>query len=249
MYHISPPIHLVEALAKAQRHWEQRHQRPDSGSPGGTRFVIAFSREAGTFGAAIAREVANRLGWPLYDSELLQHIAEDMGVRQSLLESVDERNASWLGEVLEGLSSESTVSHGAYFRRLMQTLYSLSTHGECVIVGRGATAILPPATTVRVRIVAPLEHRIEAVSQERGIPSKEAARHVAMTDEERNRFVKTHFQSDATDPRNYDLVLNTARFSQEQCADLILAALNSRKKAEADKEKISAVRGLAHVAY
>ena len=219
-------IHLVEALARAHQHWEKQHTPASSGQGLSTPFTIAFTREAGTYGAAIAREVANRLGWPVYDRELLQRIADDMGVQRTLLESVDERHVSWLSECLEGFFSEKSVSQSAYFRRLVETMFSLAAHGECVIVGRGATKILPLATTLRVRVVAPLNYRIEAVRREHGISPKEAATLVKMKDEERHHFLTSHFPIDPTDPRNYDdVVLNVARFFTGECADLILAAL------------------------
>jgi cytidylate kinase len=219
---------LTEALVRANQHWQVRHQEESAESEKATApaFTIALSREAGTYGAAIARAVANRLGWPVYDSELLQHIASELGVHQALLSSLDERHVTWLSEFLEGLSPHQGVSQYAFMRRLLETLISLAAHGNCVIVGRGATKVLPAATTLRVRIVAPREHRIEAVQREHGISREEAARRVEATDRERNEFVREHFGMDATDPRNYDLVLNAARFPIEQCADLIIAALD-----------------------
>jgi len=54
---------------------------------------------------------------------------------------------------------------------------------------------------------------------------EEAARRVRDTDRERAAFVKDHFQKDARDPDNYDLIVNSSRFSTAACADLIVEAL------------------------
>jgi cytidylate kinase len=224
MFRTASPIHLTEALVQANHHWQLQHRSAEKKTPAWT---IALSREAGTYGAAIAREVGSRLGWPVYDSELLQRIAEDLGVRRTLIESIDERQVGWLTECLESLSSAPALSQSAYLRHLVETLLALATHGNCVIVGRGATKVLPQATTLRLRVVAPLEHRVEAVRREHGISRQEAARQVETTDRERDRFVRDHFHTDPTDPRNYDLILNVARFSKEECAALIIAALDS----------------------
>jgi cytidylate kinase len=215
---------LTEALVHANQHRQLQHKTGSEPVP--PAFTVALSREAGTYGAAIAREVGNRLGWPVYDSELLQRVAKDLGVRRNLVESVDERQVGWLTECLEALSSAPTFSQSAYVRHLVETVLALAAHGDCVIVGRGATKLLPQATTLRVRVLAPLEHRVEAVRREHGISRQEAARRVEATDRARDRFVKEHFQMDPADPRNYDLVLNVARFSVEQCVALIVAALN-----------------------
>jgi cytidylate kinase len=95
-----------------------------------------------------------------------------------------------------------------------------------VIVGRGAAQVLPPATTLRVRLVGPVKDRIEGIRQRFGITPEEAAAWIEKTDQARARFVKEHFLKDTTDPRSYDLVLNSSRFSIAECAELIVDALH-----------------------
>jgi cytidylate kinase len=170
--------------------------------------------------------VGARLGWTVYDHELLEQIAQEMKLRTSLLESVDEKRVSWLQEWVEAFASVPSVSGSAYVRHLTETLFSLATHGECVIVGRGAAQILPVETTLRVRLVAPVEWRIEAMSRKLAISKEEAARQVEKIDRERIGFINDHFRKDATDPRQYDLVLNSSRFSVGECAALIIEALH-----------------------
>jgi cytidylate kinase len=217
------PERLTAALARAQRHWKAR-QDADSQSDR-PKFTIAISRQTGTHGGTIAHEVGRRLGWPVYDRELLQRIADDMGIHRDLLESVDERLESWLSESFWRLFSVPDVRETIYFRRLIETLFSLASHGQCVIVGRGAASVLPSATTLRVRIVAPLEQRIDSVQRENSITRKEAAKRVETTDAERRRFLTTHFGGNPTAPANYDLVLNAGRYSTKECADMIVDAL------------------------
>ena len=224
---------LLEALPKVLQHWETRRKR-EAGQLGPTgqsnrAFTIALSRESGARGTSTAREVGTRLGWMVYDHELLERIAKEMNLRTSLLQSVDEKRVSWLQECVEAcveaFTSVPSVSGSAYIRHLTQTLFSLAAHGECVIVGRGAPQILPVETTLRVRLVAPVEWRIVAMSQKLGISREEAARQVERTDRDRVRFVMDHFQKEATDPHQYDLVLNASRYSVGECADLIVEGL------------------------
>jgi cytidylate kinase len=217
-------------MAKVLQHWETRRKAEanqlDRSGRSSRAFTIALSRESGARGTSTAREVGARLGWTVYDHELLERIAQEMNLRTSLLESVDEKTVSWLQECAEAFASVPSVSGSAYVRHLVQTLLSLAAHGECVIVGRGAAQVLPGETTLRLRLVAPVEWRIVAISQKLGISREEAARQIERTDRERVRFVKDHFHKDATDPREYDLVLNSSRFSVGQCADLIVEALH-----------------------
>jgi cytidylate kinase len=220
---------LAEVMERARRQWQA--QRKGEATPGlppvrpPAAFTIALSREAGANGSLVARAIGERLGWPVYDRELVQHIAADRGLRTGLLKSLDEKHRSWLREYLEAFASASAVCDSAYARHLLETLLSLAAHDACVIVGRGAAQVLPTAVTLRVRLVGPVEDRVKSVCQKFGIPDEEAKRWVERTDGERVRFVKDHFQKDATDPRGYDLVLNSSRLSVPECADLIIEAL------------------------
>jgi cytidylate kinase len=216
---------LTEALARAQRHWRERTQEAVASA-----LTIAMTRETGTSGPSVAHEMGSRLGWPVYDHELLEHIAQEMGQRVSLLESMDEKRQSWLRESLEAFASVPSVSESAYVSHLIETILSLGAHGKCLIVGRGAAQILPAETTLRVRLVAPLEHRITVISQRFGLSRSEAARQVQATDRERIRFIKDHFLKDPTNLHQYDLVLNTSRWSVAEAADLIIEGLRRLQK-------------------
>jgi cytidylate kinase len=220
-------IHLTErqteALERAERHWHSRHQAA-AGGPTATGITIALTREAGGLGTSVAHEVGARLGWPVYDNELLQAIAREMGLRVDLLESVDERRQSWILECLEAFSDTPFVSENSFVRHVIQTVLSLGAHGQCVIVGRGAAFILPAETTLRVRLVGNLKDRVAVLSRQLGVSEAEAARKAEAIDRERTRFVKDHFQKDPADPLLYDLILNTSRWSAAQCAEFIVQA-------------------------
>ncbi len=214
-----------EALVRAMHHWEGRRQAAGPGSaPAG--FTVAISREVGALGTSVARAVGERLGWPVYDHELLEQIAREQNLRVGLLESVDERRTSWIEECLEAFAEIPAVSNSAYVRYVTETVLSLAAHGECVIVGRGAAQILPPASTLRVRLVAPVERRVEWMMRERHLSQADAARQVSHTEHERARFVRDHYQKDPADQHGYDLILNTGRLSVADSAGLIVDALH-----------------------
>ena len=194
----------------------------------GRHFSVAISREAGTRGPAVARAVGQRLGWQVYDHELLELVARELHVRAKLLDALDERHVTWLQECVEAFAAVPAVREGKYMRHLVETMLSLAAHGRCILVGRGAPFVLPPASTLRVRLVAPLEDRIAAVAHDQHVSRHEAARFVEQTDRERSHFVRLHFVRDVADPQFYDLYLNTSQFSIEQCADLIFEGLRQK---------------------
>ena len=152
-----------------------------------------MAREAGASGSSVAREVGRRLGWQVYDHELLERIATEHNLRVSLLESLDERRQNWLVECMEAFAQKPHIGESAYVHHLTQTLLSLGAHGCCVIVGRGAAHLLPPATTLRVRLVAPAGGSRGARDAQRGLSKHDATKWVETTDRERTAFIKDHF--------------------------------------------------------
>lgn len=246
MNHKSSSERMGEALERARGHW-QRKAPPAPSMPVemlsavlARTPVVALSREAGTNGGSVARALGKRLGWPVYDRELIQLIADEMELRTQLVESVDEKQTHWLRECLEAFSSAPSITSNSYVRHLSEIILSLASHAGCVIVGRGAAQLLPPESTFRVRLVAPLRDRVANIERRFGISHEDAQHWIEKTDRERAHFVTEFFQKDPTDPRHYDLVLNVARFSVDECAEILHEALKvwrSHEQAPGPKPK------------
>ena len=181
-------------------------------------FTIAISREAGINAGAYARAIGEQLGWPVWDRELLDLIAMRLGSKVTELEPLDERHISWIQESLEAFLLVHAVNQHAFVRHLREVIQDLAAGGDCIIVGRGAPHILPPKTTLKVRLVAPLEERVAAFQKQMGIADAgHATRELEKIDRERVRFVNEHFHKDSVDPAAYDIVLNVSHFSQIDC--------------------------------
>lgn len=217
---------FAESLEHRQQHWGQRQRDLAKDKSNVHAATLAITREAGTPGTSVAREVGARLDWPVYDHELVELIAQETGLRTNLLDSVDEHHRPWLLECFESLGSARRLSESGYAVHVLETVVALGLQGHCVIVGRGAAHILPSFSTLRVRLVGLLEDRVANAARQQNLSREEAARWVEKTDCERTEFVKAHFFKDPADPRHYDLVLNTSRWSVSECADLIVRALH-----------------------
>lgn len=223
--------HTVGTLTEALIHAENRKRDPitDHQKVLTPEFTIAISRQVGARGTTVAREVGQRLDWPVYDHELVERLAQELHVSVREVEKTDERPGNWVIETAESLSFMPSLGETKYSNCLRQTLLELGGKGACVIVGRGAAHLLQPATTLRVRLVAPLEDRVAYLAETLKRPRTEIMTEIEVTTRARLRFIWDHFHRDADDPVNYDLVLNAGALSVSHCADLILEALRCRK--------------------
>jgi cytidylate kinase len=191
-------------------------------------FTIAVSREIGTPAQEVAKEIGERLGWPVYDREVPRRIAEELHVPVAVVEEIDERRMSWLLECFEAFGSGRVLSESRYFHHLMSVVRSLGEQGRCLILGHGAAFLLPPQSTLRVRLVGDREDRIAAFSRACRLDHRTAVGKLDQLHRERSRFLREHFHVDPTQPRNYDLVLNTSRWTPSHCCDFILHALQQK---------------------
>ncbi|HEX4144567.1 MAG TPA: cytidylate kinase-like family protein [Pirellulales bacterium] len=228
---LSNTVRLPEAIVKAFSHGDAQHKdRGKRKSVVVPPLTITISRQAGAQGTTVARAVGGRLGWPVLDHELLERMAAEMHVNVRLLDSIDEQHVPWLVERMEAFSSIPFVSESSYVRQLLDTVLSLAARGECVIVGRGAAQILPPALAIRVRLVADFVDRARTMMRELSCTLEEAERHVKTLDHQRATFIRNHFHCDAAAPENYDLLLNTSRFDIDTCSQIIITALEDRRR-------------------
>jgi cytidylate kinase len=222
--------HVVEALSRL----EQIAKSKIVARPTAPAISVAISRQTGALGSEIARAVGARLNWAVYDKELLELIAQEKGLQKSLLEQLDECYVSWLEQVVTNFGTRSNLTEATYLKQLLHVLAALGRAGHCVIVGRGAAHVMPVETTLRVRIVAPREARVVNVERTRGLTRAETERWLDKTDADRLAFSLHYFHKDNNDAANYDLLLNSQRFSTDDCVALIAeGALKLEKHAQA----------------
>jgi cytidylate kinase len=210
---------LIAALRKRKAHGGQPGR--DSAATVEPCINVAISRQAGSGGVEIARLVAQRTGWTLFDHELLERMAREWDLPRDFLERVDERHVAWLEEVATSFRLEGG-REGAYLPSLRHVLRQIARQGHCVVVGRGAAHFLPAETTLRVRVVAPRADRVARIQRLKQVSAEEAARWIDRTDRERAEFVRLEFRQDVNDPLHYDLVLNSGHFTVEECADFLV---------------------------
>ena len=191
--------------------------------------VITVSREPGSGGRIAAKKIAEQLGLDLFHGEIIQEIAESADTSARILETLDEKGLSVLDDWISTLVNRRHLWPDQYLKHLMRVIGTIGKHGQAVIVGRGANFILPREAGFRVRIVAPLDTRVQNVAREFGVSSEEARRRVLRTESERRAFVRKYFNADITDPVNYDLVINTGTLSIDAAVEAITGGLGGRK--------------------
>lgn len=180
--------------------------------------AITISRQLGSLGTAIAREVADRLNYRMVWREVINDAARRAGAPEAALAMIDD-----LG--LLGVHV-SPRARRAYQQAVREVMEDLVAEGEVVIVGRAGQVILqdrPDALHVRIR--APLLVRVERVAARQHVPREAARAQVEQGDRTRRDYVREFYGVDWDDPQLYDLVLSTEALTVERGADAVCRAL------------------------
>ena len=187
--------------------------------------TVTLSREPGSGGRIVAQELGERLGFEVFYQEVLHEIAKRAEVSEQMLGTLDEMGLSILEDWISSLVYDRHLWPDEYLKHLMHVVGTIGKHGRAVVVGRGANFILPPEQRFRVRITAPRKLRIQNVAQDFNLSENDAKRRVIKTESNRKAFIRKYFNTDISDPNNYDLVINTEKLSVSNVTDVIAAAL------------------------
>ena len=190
--------------------------------------TVAISREAGSRGGTIARRAGRKLGWQVYNQELLEYVAQEGPLRHAITEPLPAVAAAWMEERLQTQLRQQNLSQNPTIAELARIVLALGAHGKVILIGRGAGCILPAPSTLHVRIMAPLADRIAYMSQWLRLTLDQAAVQVEIRDHHRAEFVNTHFHRQPGDIYQYDLVLNSSLLGEDLCAELVAQAARAK---------------------
>jgi hypothetical protein len=218
---------VAERQMRAWAHKLQSQQQPTHKPPAKVirelvQPYVAISRETGINGGAFARRVAAQLNWKAFDDNLLDYLAEHYHWSRLSLEFVDEKSASWFHEMFGKWLDRQLISQAEYVRGLGKVVLLAAQHESTVFVGRGVRFILPRASGLAVRLIAPVKQRIETVMRLRECNRDEAEDFVEESDRGRRQFVERYFHHDIAQPHFYDLVINLAHVTVDDAVALVV---------------------------
>jgi cytidylate kinase len=230
------PNQPESSIRETPKHGFQGDRAPRPSSPDvPASLTVAVSREAGSRGGTISRRLGRKLGWQVYNQELLEYIAQEGAFREGMADDLPPVAAAWAAERLQELLRGGRLSDHPSVLALARVVLLLGAQGKVVLLGRGAGSLLPAETTLHVRIVAPLEDRVAYLSQWMRLTLPEAAEQVRLRDRRRAEFLQSHFHRQPGDPYQYDLLLNSSLLGEELCAEIIAQA--ARAKLAARREQ------------
>jgi cytidylate kinase len=213
---------VEEQITRWQSNRKRKYKKP-------IRPVITISRLPGCDAWNIAKQLSDDLEIDFFDQEIVDQIAEKADVSRRVVETVDEQDNSIVLDWLSTLTAERHLWPNEYLDQLTRIIGTIGAHGHAVILGRGASYILPKEICLRVLVVAPLEVRIRNVRETYKVSEKTARQNVMGKESERIAFIRRYFHVDMLNPVNYDLVFNTEMCEKDAIVEMMKTVYNTRK--------------------
>ena len=196
---------------------------------------ITISRETGCHSLNIARLVQQQLNrqakikWQLVTKEILADASREMHLNPAQVKGIIAgEKRSHLSEILHSIENHTYLSDSLVRKKLAEFIESAALRGNVIIVGRAGaiiTARIPKG--LHVRIVAPLDWRINSIMTQQNIGRKEAQQWIIETDEKRRRLLED-FSGRSMNELIFDMVLNNATLGDEEIAGMIAGIIQKR---------------------
>jgi len=200
--------------------------------------ILTISREYGSGGREIGRRVADQLGYQYVDKERLFQDLGKGGGRWG-------KAARELDEVCPTVWERYDWQYRGYVAQVESLILDYAAGDRVVIIGRGGAFLLKGIPyCLRVRLVAPLEDRLERIMVQESLSRTAAARLIAQVDGDRACFIKSNYGVDWDEDRWYDMTLNTSALTYDRVVQILAAALPEKDRL-ATPEARARLSGLA----
>lgn len=185
--------------------------------------IITIGREFGSGGKEIGKTVAEKLGIPCYDKEIVEQVAIESGL---LREEVEKK-----GEYLSASGKMSTIftlynlysnmtKDDIIWHAQVKVIKELAEKGPCVIIGRCADYILRERNDVyNIFIYSDKDKRVERI--QKLYPEISAEKLIKDKDKKRAAYYQHFTEMEWGEARHYDLCLNSAALGIDKCVDII----------------------------
>ena len=183
--------------------------------------VVTISREFGSGGRTIGRRLAEELGIPCYDAELIQQLAQESGFSESYIRDAGEYAP---GGYLSLLSNRAfaLTNEDVLWELQYKVITELAEKGPCVIVGRCADYILrDTADCLKVFIHADMDFRAKRIVEVYGEREQSPEQRLRDKDKRRAAYHRFYTNMKWGHAQNYHICLDSGKLGIDSCVEIL----------------------------
>lgn len=202
--------------------------------------IITIGRQFGSGGHELGIRLSERLGIPMYDRNLIQMAAKELGVSPEKAEEADE---TLLGRFLSAYvvnTGDFTMYTGAdegekplsdqIFKAQSDLIKRLAQRGPCIIVGRCADYILEnDFQCINVFVYAEIEDRIKRIMRIYNLTQEEAWTKIKKVDNDRKLYYEAHTGSSWGSIESHQMMFNVSLLNMGDVVDILAAMYRAKR--------------------
>lgn len=187
--------------------------------------MITISRQYGTGGHDIGEKLAEKLGLPFYDKDIIAIASKESRFGERAFEAAEETATTALGYALSNRSNRSLYGmplNDQLFMVQAGVIRNVADRGPAVFVGRCADYVLDGyKEAINIFLQANPDARIKTVMERDRLTAREAEAKIKRLDKSRATYYNYYTDRKWSDLGNYDIVLNVSHLTTEEAADLL----------------------------
>ncbi len=199
--------------------------------------VITISRQYGSGGREIGRKLADQLGVPFYDNELIERAAKESGFSAAAFENAENKATnSLLYSIAMGMNAYGNQELGFAHLSLDDRIYlaqsevirNVANEGPCVIVGRCADYVLKDRPdVVSIFIWADMKFRVKRAVELYHLSAVKPEEHILKIDKRRTNYYNYHANEKWGKAENYHMSVRSDYIGIDNCVDCIRKYIES----------------------
>lgn len=203
----------------------------------GKKIIVTIGRQFGSGGRTIGKKLAEQLGIPYYDKELINLASKESGICGEFFEKADEKTSSSLLKALAMgftmnnaiFQSNDYLSNESLFQIQSEVIRKVAAEQSCVLVGRCADYILrEDKNCMSVFISARMEDRIQRAVGYARIEEKEAEEYIRKVDKSRASYYNYYTDKIWGAAESYDLCINSSVYGIDETIAFIREFVSKR---------------------
>ncbi|MCR5580928.1 MAG: cytidylate kinase-like family protein [Pseudobutyrivibrio sp.] len=182
---------------------------------------ITIERKYGSGGHAIAAKLADKLGYKLYDRNVVVETCKRMGLPYDQVSEMDEQTP--IKPIFKAPGGDYVSMEEKIYNTEVEVIKEAAQNTGCVFVGRCASEVLKDKKCLKVFITADKDYRLQRSIEVENNPKEKAEDVMKKFDKKREKFFTSHAGDNWESAEYFDLIINTSELGEDDCVKMLEA--------------------------
>ena len=193
------------------------------------KYIVTITRQFGSLGRPIAREMSELLKIEYYDREIVEATSKKMNLPVSKISEHEETYSTNLFSMLLPLGSDSIAKQDEIYNVQKQVIREMAEKESCIIVGRCADYIFRDHRNVlNIYIYAPVDARYKNCVEVLKMKPEEATKMIYKVDKARNAYHRRYAKYAPGDPDSKQIMIDSSMLGVRGTAEVLAEIVQRR---------------------